>query len=230
MIKAIIFDIDDTLYNEIDFVKSGYKVVSKDIAKKYNYKKGYIYSELLNLFKVSSKNVFDRLLKKLKIDYEQEYVDYLIKLYREHMPEISINKKTKKTLTLLKNQGYKICVISDGNYLTQKNKCISLGLYELIDKIILTDELGKNYWKPNPTSFEIIMNEFKLKENEMIYVGDNPKKDFYIKKYKSIYTARLYNPSGIYYNEKYLGGIEEDYKIENLRDLIKILKNRGNKI
>ena len=39
--KLIVFDIDDTLYNEIDYVESGYKVVSKYIEKKYNKKNIY---------------------------------------------------------------------------------------------------------------------------------------------------------------------------------------------
>ncbi|WP_318753436.1 HAD-IA family hydrolase [Globicatella sp. PHS-GS-PNBC-21-1553] len=57
-----------------------------------------------------------------------------------------------------------------------------LNLEKYFDKIIVTDELGRAYWKPHPKSFEIMKAHFGVNYNEMVYVGDNPQKDFFIKK------------------------------------------------
>jgi len=225
MIKAIIFDLDDTLYNEIDFVKSGYKVISKKISQDYKLNELLIYKKLIDLFNKSSKNVFNRLLDKLNIEYSNEYIVELITLYREHYPNIKLTNDIIEMLIKLRDKGYKLGIISDGNYLTQKNKCDALKLSKYIDEIILTDKYGKEYWKPNSYAFKLFIDKFNLQEENIIYVGDNPKKDFNIKKYLNIKTARIYNPQGIYYKEEYLEEIKEDYKIFKIAELLKLLSS-----
>ena len=224
MIKAIIFDLDDTLYNEVDFVKSGYKVISKKISKDYNIKESLIYEKLITLFNKSSKNVFNRLLDDLSIKYDTNYINELITLYREHYPNIKLTNEVIEILTNLKSKGYVLGIISDGNYITQKNKCDALKLNKYFDEIILTDKYGKEYWKPNPYTFKLFIKKFKLYEENIIYIGDNPKKDFYIKQYLNIKTTRLYNPKGVYYKEEYLEGIKEDYKITKISEIKNIIK------
>ena len=223
MIKAVIFDLDDTLISEYDYIKSGYRVISKKIKEDYKLENSeeQIYSLMWELFENDSKKVFNRLLEKLKLNYNEEYIKELVKTYREHIPQIEFFEDVIHCIKQLRKQDIKLGIITDGYAVTQNNKLKVLNAYELFDKIIITDELGKEYWKPNPKSFEIMKDYFNVEYDEMMYVGDNPRKDFYIKKYHPIKIVRIYRENSVYNDEEYYEGIEEDYRIRNLEELLK---------
>lgn len=224
MIKAVIFDLDDTLISEYDYIKSGYKIIAKKIKEDYNIEQSEneIFDLMFQIFNADSKNVFNKLLDELQLEYNEEYIKELIKTYREHIPEIKFFDDIIPCLEQLRKQGIKLGIITDGYAITQKNKLKVLNAYELFDKIIITDELGKEYWKPNPKAFEIIKEYFNIEYNEMMYVGDNPKKDFYIKKFYPVKTVRIYRDKGVYTEVEYLEGIKEDYKTNKLENLKEI--------
>ena len=62
MVKAVIFDLDDTLISERQYIESGYRHISKVLSKKLNKNEDELYQLLLNLLDESPKNVFNRLL------------------------------------------------------------------------------------------------------------------------------------------------------------------------
>lgn len=45
--KVVCFDLDDTLYKEIDFLKSGYRKISEMVEKRYGFNSWEIYDRLL---------------------------------------------------------------------------------------------------------------------------------------------------------------------------------------
>ena len=57
MIKAVIFDLDDTLISEYDYIKSGYRVISKKIKEDYKLENSeeQIYNLMWELFENDSK-------------------------------------------------------------------------------------------------------------------------------------------------------------------------------
>ena len=59
-----------------------------------------------------------------------------------------------------------------------------------------------------------------VKPQEMVYIGDNPNKDFAIKKYLPIITARVDVPNGIYRNSEYLYGIKPDIIVKQIGDIL----------
>ena len=66
--KILVFDLDDTLYNEFDFVVSGFFNVSKIINNKFNIKTDVSYKYLLNYFKKYGRvKIFDKFLNKHNI-------------------------------------------------------------------------------------------------------------------------------------------------------------------
>lgn len=217
--KLIVFDIDDTLYDEIDYVKSGYRAVADYVEKKYGVQD--IYDRLMTLFAKSPKNVFNRLLDELSNRYDDSEVIDLVNTYRRHKPDIKLSHEISDTLNILKNKYY-LAVVSDGNYETQKLKCESLGLDEFFNAIVLTDRYGKDYWKPSRKPFDILSNKFGIKLNDMYYVGDNPAKDFYLSIY-GINTVRFYNPNGVHFAEKYKDNIVEKYRIDKISGIIELL-------
>ena len=220
--KAIIFDLDDTLILEKDYVRSGYQAVSKVLESKLQMKSSMIDQLLWQLFEDDSKQVFNRFFDYLQISYEISDIKNLIKIYREHKPKIELLEDAKETIQILKSRSIKLGIISDGYSITQRNKVEAIGADKIFDKVILTDELGQEFWKPDKKAFELMQQEFQVPFEEMIYVGDNPLKDFYVKKYIPIMTARIYRKDGVYKDREYRENIKEDYSLNSLKELLKL--------
>lgn len=223
MIKAIIFDLDDTLIKETDYISSGFNYLSKIISVEHGLNTKSIYSDLKELFEESTKYVYNRLLDKYGIPYDENKIQYYVGLYRNHRPRISLSRTVIKLLKYLRDSGYKIGVITDGYKETQRNKINSLKLENYVDEIIVTDELGREYWKPHPKAFEKIRKKLNIDFNEMVYIGDNPQKDFYISEVHPVKTIRIYT-NGLYKESDYYLGVTETYTINDLSDLVKLLK------
>jgi len=222
MIKAVIFDLDDTLTPEFEFVQSGFHAVSKALATTSKISGNEIYSNLISAFENSPKNVFNRVCESLGIDLSKDDINELVELYRNHTPQISFYEDVIPILVELRSKGIKLSIITDGFKLSQRNKLKALGAEKYADQIIVTDELGKDYWKPSPKSFELIKQLLDIEYNEMMYVGDNPKKDFYIQKLHPVHTCRIIR-NGVYEKTDYYMNIQEEFKINNLTELTKLI-------
>lgn len=223
MIKVVAFDLDDTLISEFEYIKSGYRAVAGELLKKYNLLENETYDKLMSLFSEDSKNVFNRILDEYGISYEKDDILSLVKVYREHMPEIDFFPDVIPTLTMLKKRGIKLGIITDGYTITQTNKLKAVLADKYFDKIIITDLLGKEFWKPHPKSFEMMKEYFNVEWDEMAYVGDNPQKDFYISKAYPLRTVRILRDNSVYKDSEYREGIKESFKIDKLLDLDKVI-------
>lgn len=220
MIKVVLFDLDDTLISENEYVKSGYHHVAKIIRNKYLMNDKEVYKRLYLLYKQSTKNVFNRLLDQDNIKYTKEDILFLVNEYRNHIPAIHFYDDVIPVLDILKQKKIRIGIISDGYLSTQYNKAKVLNLYNIFNKVIFTEELGPKYWKPHPKAFEIMKEYFNVEYQEMIYIGDNPQKDFYIKSIYPIKTVRIMRKSNLYKDELYYKGIIEDQRISNLKEIL----------
>jgi putative hydrolase of the HAD superfamily len=232
MVKAVIFDLDDTLISEKKYIESGYQHISKLLNNNYYKGEQDLYKILLGLFSESPKYVFNRILDKLGIKYTKEIIIDLVEEFRNHDPNIEFYHDVLPCLEYLKQKGVKVGIITDGYANSQRKKLEALKAYEHFDNIIVTDEYGRDYWKPHPRSFEEMRKQLNVDFDEMIYVGDNPEKDFYISIIYPIKTMRIYrgfSENGLIYKGKeYFKGVKEDYKIRTLEDILTIMHSKYN--
>ena len=221
-LKAVIFDLDDTLVSEIQYAMSGYKEVAAHIETKgYTGKNAAaIYKELTGLFFEDHKNVFNRFLINNGRDDSRDNVMELVEIYRNHLPDIEYYDDVLPALRDLREKGIKTGILSDGYAVTQRQKIRALEAEKDFDIIILTDEIGRDAWKPSPKGFNIISERFNIEPEEILYVGDNPEKDFYLSKTAGVKTARIIRESGVYSDREYYEGVKEDYRIDSLISII----------
>ena len=176
--KVVCFDLDDTLYKEIDFLKSGYKKVAELVGKRFGLDVWNIYYQLL-LWYHNGENAFSRLNDEYGIDNPIE--DYL-NVYRYHHPAIALSEETRNVLTKLKEEGVILAIITDGREITQNQKIEALGLSEWIDNEFIIINEAKEHFKPNHWSFDKMMlccfEQHLDTELSFYYVGDNTEKDF----------------------------------------------------
>lgn len=193
-IKGVIFDLDDTLYSEKEYVKSGFKVVS-------DYLNGNYEEKLWRYFE-AGKYAIDELLEELK---KIEDKDKLLNVYRSHKPSIHLYPGVADIIYELKKRDIKIGIITDGRPEGQRNKITALGLEEMVDDIIITDELGGiQFRKPCDIAFRIIQNRWRLSSGEMVYVADNPAKDFQAPQQLGMKCIWIKNPNGLYNTNIYM--------------------------
>ena len=219
MIKAVIFDLDDTLMSEKEYVKSGFRQVAINISKEYNLDIDKVYELLLDTFEEDSKNVFNRVLDKLNISYEIDDIKKLVEIYRGHKPEIKLYDDAKYILDTLYNKGIKLGMITDGYKITQRKKLEALNIDNYFECIVVTDELGREFWKPHSRSYEIMKDKLNLDYDEMVYVGDNVSKDFITANKLGMNTVFINRIEGVYsgieMDDEYLANLE----VANLKEL-----------
>lgn len=162
---VIVFDLDDTLYNELDYLKSAYIEISKEVQPN-NWKQ--LYTRLFSLYR-NKQDVFDFISITFRLDKKE-----LIQKYRNHIPNISPFYGVIDTLQKVKNRKGKLAIITDGRSVTQRNKLKKLGLLPYFDHIIISEEIGTE--KPNELNFKNVEAHFNLKT--YYYIADNFKKDF----------------------------------------------------
>ena len=150
------------------------------------------------LFAESTKNVFNRTLEYFHINYMNNEILELIDIYRNHKPKIKFFDDVIPTILELRRRGIKTGIITDGYKETQINKIEALNSRELFDEIIITDELGREFWKPHERSYKIMAKNLGVNFSEMIYVGDNEEKDFIGANKLGIYTSCIIRANGIY--------------------------------
>jgi len=223
MIKAIIFDLDDTLYDEKQFVTGGFDLVSHYISIKYNINQNIVSQLLLEtLYKYGRGRTFDIALKKLGI-YEKKVIPKLVKTYRNHIPNLLLYPETITVLSHLKKKEYKLGLITDGNVEVQKKKVEALMIEDFFDCMIFSDEYGIEKQKPNPFPYQKAMEKLKVKSIKSVYVGDNPYKDFVTANKLGMYTIRILKGSykNVFLNEEF----EAKYQIKNIIELLDLISH-----
>jgi putative hydrolase of the HAD superfamily len=160
--KIFVFDLDDTLYPERDFEKSGIEYV-------YNYFeiKHISLDSILN----NRKNWIDQIIN---VTNKVITIQMVLDLYRCHLPSIELYKDSKVFLDMLLSNGYEMSLITDGRSITQRNKLKALGIESYFKNIVISEEVNSE--KPSEYNFNLVMNN-KCREN-YIYIADNPQKDF----------------------------------------------------
>jgi len=223
-IKALLFDLDDTLYEEKQFVSSGFNKVAEFVEAKFKIDKGLFYKILIDIFDKGKRgNIFNLALEKANIIYDENIIHLMVKTYREHNPKINLDKEIRSLLIKL-GSIYSLGIITDGYFEVQKKKVQALKLDELFDSIIYTDEYGKEYWKPDVLGYKVALKDLQVSPKQAIYIGDNPHKDFIGAKKIGIITVRIFCEGREYSNIRLDKNYEADYEVKKLSEITNLLK------
>ena len=192
-LNAIVFDLDDTLYSEKEYVRSGYRAIACALPLVEN-----LEEKLWQAFG-RGKTAIDEVLMAEGV-YTEEIKQYCLAIYRAHQPEIHLFKGVRELLQQLRADGYKIGIITDGRPEGQRAKIKALGLDTLADHIIVTDELGGvEYRKPNCAAFVNMHEALGVPFDRMCYVGDNVRKDFIAPEKLGMRCIFFDNADGLYH-------------------------------
>ena len=219
-----IFDLDETLYVEKNFVLSGFKVVAKYLNLKYNFNYQRTFKDLKTIMKIHGRGkIFDKLLKKKKI-YSKKIIKKLIFIYQHHRPEIKIKREALRVLKKLSKKN-KLYLLTDGFFKTQQSKVAALRIKKYFKKIYYTGYYGQGFEKPSLKCFKMIKDKEKCDWLKLIYIADNPIKDFINLNKKQVVTVRVLQ--GIYKNTKVKKVFDGLYKINSLNEFLYLAKKKN---
>ncbi len=197
MIKAVIFDLDDTLYPERAYAFSGFAAV----AAAFNDLLGdpsETTEQMQQLFDSKHRRrVFNELLDRRGLPGDQQLIDRMIETYHTHRPTITLHPDADRILTQLRGR-CKLGLISDGPSISQWAKIDALGLRSRLDEIIITSDLDPDHAKPHPAAFEQMAKRLDVQPDQCAYVADNPAKDFIAPNALGWTTIQITRPDGIY--------------------------------
>lgn len=162
---VIVFDLDDTLYNEMEYLRSAYMEIAKNMDATHWQQ---LFARMYSLFR-SKKDVFDYVSEA----YGAEKL-HLLETYRTHTPTLHLFNGVRETIDRIKIKKGKIVILTDGRSNSQRAKLKALGITDLMDKIVISGEIGTE--KPDEKNYRIIEEVFP--DHSYLYMADNLRKDF----------------------------------------------------
>ncbi|MCZ8036419.1 HAD family hydrolase [Novosphingobium sp.] len=167
----VVFDLDDTLYGERDYVYSALDFVGQLVAQLYG--RSTATSELHRLYSAGDPAPLQRFWSDEALPAEA--LPDCIAAMRAHRPKITLRDDAKAVIAALNSRGIQWSILTDGRSVTQRQKIKALGLDRSASKIYISQECGVA--KPALAAFTQIERDFS-ETMEFLYIADNPRKDF----------------------------------------------------
>ena len=187
MIVAL--DLDDTLYPEETFVHSGFAAVAGALAERWGVDAEEAFAVMRRSLEERGRGrQFDDVVDHLGLSGRQSVAD-LVKTYRHHTPSISLPEESRKALERLRPRP--LYVVTDGHKVVQQAKIDALGIGPLIRHAYVTHRYGIASRKPSTRVFELMMRRERCRPRDVVYVGDDPSKDFRGLRPLGIHTIRV---------------------------------------
>ena len=221
MIKAVLFDLDDTLYIEGDFFRSGFSVVGSELEARRVGRGDEIAAMLAAIhFREAREGVFQKAAA--RIPFPEEWIPQLVTVFRSHQPRIRLAPDVPPVLRSLRTK-YSVGCVTDGWAEVQRRKIAALGIMEFLDALVVADELGRSFWKPNPAPIHRCCEMLGVSFPEVIFVGDNPERDMKGARNAGIRSIRVRRKDSYFYSIDSAPPDVADYEVSNLTEVERIL-------
>jgi putative hydrolase of the HAD superfamily len=176
MRHLVVFDIDDTLYMERDYVRSGFAAIGAWARRELGVHD--LEDRAWAAFEAGVRGrIFDEALVACGVQANGSLVPRLVDVYRSHTPTIELLDDVNAWLSA-RPSDVALAVVTDGPLVSQRAKAAALGLAGWADPIVFTDALGPGRGKPHPDAFECVEAASGMVGASCAYVADNPAKDF----------------------------------------------------
>lgn len=225
MIKAVIFDIDNTL---TDFMKMKRSAVDAAVEGMMDAGlpglKAALVEEVFDVYwkeGIEDQKIFDKILKaKLgRVDYKILAAGILA-YRRAKNGAIALYPRVHQTLIDLMEMQIKRIVISDAPKLEVWLRIVSLGLHHYFGEIITSEDFGVK--KPDPKPFRRALEVLGTKPSETLMVGDWPDRD--IKGAHGVGIRTAWAKYGDTFNTKESGA---EFVLEDIHDVVDIVRREN---
>ncbi len=226
-IKAVLFDLDNTLVDFVGMKKrasrsAAYAMVAAGLEEDAESLSSELFDFYLGYW-IEADDAFEKFLLK---KYGRTDIRVLAAGVNAYLKEkylcLRAYPGVKETLEVLKRQGLKMAVVSDGMRLKAWMRLNEAGIDGFFDCVVTFDDTGRK--KPSSEPFRKAVEELGVSPGECLFVGDWPDRDIAGAKELGMKTALA-----VYGCITDKNGTKADYEIEDVREILDIIKKERNR-
>lgn len=218
----VAFDLDDTLYRELDFVESGFRAVASHVAEEFGIHSNAAYAVMRHSLEEHGRGrQFDDLLHHLGA-FTVKRRNKLVQVYRRHTPRLHLPDASRSTLDAL-GTSHQLFLVTDGNTIVQANKVTALDLWQRFEHVYLTSRYGRAATKPSTKVFELMLRRTGNTPDQLVYIGDNPAKDFIGVRQLGGHTIRVL--TGPYATVRASSEFDADHHVATIDRVVELIPN-----
>ena len=176
MIEAVLFDLDDTLYDQRGWLAGAWVAVAAAAAP-FGVDADPLWRALLETAAEGTDGggIIDRALE--RVGATGVPVGPFLEAFRSHDPlRLATYPGVTEALERLRDR-CRIGLVTDGDPRIQRSKLRALGLLDAFDVVVFSDELGRERRKPHPAPFQAALSTLGVGPERAVYIGDRPDKD-----------------------------------------------------
>lgn len=188
-LKGLVFDLDDTLYLQADYKRSGFNAIAEWLAEREGIEANQTRGDLERILQckgTSYPRMFDDFVTLRGLN--PELTEKLVDLFIAHQPRIDCFSGVNAMLEDLRRR-YRLGLLTDGRQSSQRKKIEALNLAEVFDAVLLSERIKLS--KPAQELFLWFEKEFSLSGSALAYIGDNSQKDFFGANQRGWLTVRV---------------------------------------
>lgn len=222
MVRALIVDLDDTLYDERTYVLSGFDAVAREIARRFpGVATGPLVAKMVAELDAHGRGrVFDGALEHAGVAAGPQLVEDLVHAYRDHRPRIALWPGVADTLARLALD-YRLAVVTDGLAQMQRRKVEALGVSGLVAHVLYCWEHEAP--KPNPACYIEALRRLEARPEDAVVIGDNPGHDMAAARAIGSRSIRVLTGRFAGLGD---GGFPPDATVRNFPEVAQILRDR----
>ena len=191
---GIIFDLDDTLYRRSDFMRSGFEATARYLAESWRLDRDAVVDTLLAAHADARRGrEFQAVCEEHRLP--QSVVPVLVKVFRKHYPTLALDGSVRRMLSGLRQDGWRLVVLTNGAPGVQRRKVAALDLGSLVDGVVYAEEHAPG-GKPDPMAFRVALDCLRLAPTQCVCVGDDPACDIDGARAMGMRTIRIDTPAG----------------------------------
>lgn len=187
--RAVIFDLDDTLYPLRRFVRSGFRVVARRLEAEYAISARRIFRTLCRAGRGPARgHEIQHCLA--RYGWSPRLTSELVELIRHHRPELRLPGASRDVLETLRPD-WRLAVVTNGPAHVQAAKIDALGLRTSVDAVVLAEQHGTGRGKPEAAPFEAALMRLGVEARHAVFVGNDERCDVRGAAAVGLFTVRL---------------------------------------
>jgi putative hydrolase of the HAD superfamily len=211
--RAIVFDLDDTLYRERRFALSGFAAVAREVERRSGAPASSSFAVLRRaLTSGRRQRAFQDVVEHCGLPADS--VTELIAVYRTHQPRLRLPLASSQVIHELRRR-WKIGILTNGFPEIQARKVAALGLSDMVDAVVFGLDTGPG--KPDIVAFSTVLDRLGVPAASSVFVGDDPRCDIMGARQAGMKTIRI--RQGVHGRAFVAPGDEADVAVDSLTDV-----------
>jgi putative hydrolase of the HAD superfamily len=222
MIRAVGFDLDNTLYDQTQHVFPFFSAAAAHLGEEVGLQPAMIektFREAWHALGPSHPKLIDNVLAQYGI-LDPQRVRMLVQMYRDCISPLELYDGVQPLLERLCRR-FPLFLITDGNEIMQRRKIERLGIGPLFRVIVFSVEQGPGLSKPHPAPFLNALRQLKYAPGECLFAGDNPRCDIAGAARVGMKTVRVLTGP---FRAEAAARIEPDFTMDFVAEIEKVLR------